>query len=140
VLAGIRDRYEGQHRVEITDAAIAAAVMLSGEYVPGRPLPGRAIQLLDRTADEVARRAFGGYADGAVAEVRALKEAAIDRQDFERAAALRDQEKRMLQANRQAEADARAAVAGRNVPAYRVVAVSEEDVAAVAAAAASQRR
>jgi ATP-dependent Clp protease ATP-binding subunit ClpC len=139
VLAGIRDRYEGQHRVEITDTAIAAAVMLSGEYLPGQPLPGRAISLLDQAAAEVGRRSLGGVTDGQLADVRARKEAAIDVQDWERAASLRDREKQMLAANEDAKARAGAAVSGRNVPAHRVVAVTEEEVAAVAAGAARQR-
>jgi ATP-dependent Clp protease ATP-binding subunit ClpC len=137
VLGGIRDRFEGQHRVEITDAAIAAAVMLAGEYLPGRPLPGRAISLLGRTAADVARRTFGVVADEDIADIRVRKEAAIDAQDFERATALRAEEKRMVKANDEAKAKAEAAVAGRNVPDYRVVAVTEADVAAVAASAGS---
>jgi ATP-dependent Clp protease ATP-binding subunit ClpC len=137
VLGEIRDRYEARHRVEITDAAIAAAVALSGEYLPGRPLPGRAISLLDQAAAETARRHDlpPGSVEQDVADVRAQKNAAIDSQDFEKAAALRDREKALLAVMReQAATEER-----RNVPAHRVVAVTEEEVATVAAAAATGR-
>jgi ATP-dependent Clp protease ATP-binding subunit ClpC len=127
-----RDRYEAEHRVEITDAAIAAAVALSGEYAPRAALPGRAITLLNDAAAQAARRTVSSSeAERAVAEVRAQKEAAIESQDFELAADFRAREEELLKVREQEQAAAERD--RRNVPTYRIVAVTEQDVAAVAA-------
>ena len=93
ILKGLRDRYEAYHRVTITDAALTAAVQMAERYISDRFLPDKAIDLIDeagarlRIEDDRAPnlREF----DERIAAVRLEKEAAIDAQDFERAASLR---------------------------------------------------
>ncbi|HEY4376101.1 MAG TPA: ATP-dependent Clp protease ATP-binding subunit, partial [Acidimicrobiales bacterium] len=99
ILKGLRDLFEAHHRVSITDAALVAAATLADRYISDRFLPDKAIDLLDeagarmhiRRLTSPGRRDF----DERVARVRRDKESAIDAQDFERAAALRDQEKQL---------------------------------------------
>ena len=100
ILKGLRDRYEAHHRVSITDGALAAAAQLSDRYINDRFLPDKAVDLIDEagarmrikrmTAPESIRKV-----DDRIAEVRREKEAAIDAQDFEKAAGLRDQERQL---------------------------------------------
>lgn len=97
ILKGLRDRYEAHHRVSITDGALAAAANLSNRYITDRYLPDKAVDLIDEagarmrikrmTAPEGVREV-----DEKIAEVRREKEAAIDKQDFEKAAELRERE------------------------------------------------
>jgi ATP-dependent Clp protease ATP-binding subunit ClpC len=99
ILKGLRDLFEAHHRVSITDAALVAAATLADRYISDRFLPDKAIDLIDeagarmhiRRMTSPGRRDF----DDRVARVRRDKESAIDAQDFERAAALRDQEKQL---------------------------------------------
>ena len=98
ILFGLRDRYEAHHKVKITDEALKAAVKLSVRYIADRFLPDKAIDLMDEAASRVRLRAFT-----APPELKALEEeqkrlanekaAAVNEQDFERAARLRDEEK-----------------------------------------------
>jgi ATP-dependent Clp protease ATP-binding subunit ClpC len=96
ILKGLRDRYEQHHRVQITDDALAASVELSSRYITGRCLPDKAIDVIDEAGARVRLKAMTRPPDlkEIDAEVEALnkdKEEAVANQDFERAAALRDQ-------------------------------------------------
>ncbi len=96
ILKGLRDRYEQHHRVQITDDALAAAVELSSRYITGRCLPDKAIDVIDEAGARVRLKAMTRPPDlkEIDAEVETLnkeKEEAVANQDFEKAAALRDQ-------------------------------------------------
>ena len=100
ILKGLRDRYESFHRVIITDEAIEAAVKFSDRYVNDRYLPDKAIDLVDEAGARLRIRRMTAppelrEIDERIAEVKREKESAIDAQDFERAAALRDDERRL---------------------------------------------
>ncbi|WP_182049590.1 ATP-dependent Clp protease ATP-binding subunit [Changpingibacter yushuensis] len=100
ILKGLRDRYESFHRVTITDEALEAAVTLSDRYVNDRFLPDKAIDLIDEAGARLAIRKMTAppelrELDENIASVRRQKEAAIDGQDFEKAASLRDEEQRL---------------------------------------------
>jgi ATP-dependent Clp protease ATP-binding subunit ClpC len=101
MLKGQRDRYEAHHRVTITDAAIVAAAQLSDRYISDRFLPDKAIDLIDEAGSRLRIRRMTAPPDlrefdERIANVRRDKEAAIDAQDFERAASLRDEEKKLI--------------------------------------------
>ena len=100
ILKGLRDRYESFHRVIITDEAIEAAVKFSDRYINDRFLPDKAIDLVDEAGARLRIRRMTAppelrEIDERIAEVKREKESAIDAQDFERAAALRDDERRL---------------------------------------------
>ncbi len=102
ILRGLRDKYEAHHKVKITDAALHAAVQLSTRYIADRFLPDKAIDLIDEAASRVRLRAFTAPTDVRQLEeeakrLSAEKQSAINEQDFERAASLRDQEKHVLE-------------------------------------------
>jgi len=101
ILKGLRDRYEAHHRVSITDSALVAAATLADRYISDRFLPDKAIDLIDEAGSRMRiprmtappdLREF----DERIANVRRDKESAIDAQDFEKAASLRDREKTLL--------------------------------------------
>lgn len=101
ILAGLRNRYEEHHGVTITDEAIKAAVQLSVRYINSRQLPDKAIDLMDETAAKV--RLDKAYSDTPVMkqkekieQILQKKEQAIQSQNFEQAAALRNTEKKEL--------------------------------------------
>ncbi|WP_173065830.1 ATP-dependent Clp protease ATP-binding subunit [Phytohabitans houttuyneae] len=101
ILKGLRDRYEAHHRVTITDAAIVAAATLADRYIADRFLPDKAIDLIDQAGARMRIRRMTAPPDlrdfdERIAQVRRDKESAIDAQDFERAAQLRDKEKQLL--------------------------------------------
>jgi ATP-dependent Clp protease ATP-binding subunit ClpC len=101
MLKGQRDRYEAHHRVTITDQAIVAAAELSSRYISDRFLPDKAIDLIDEAGSRLRIRRMTAPPDlrefdERIANVRRDKEAAIDAQDFERAASLRDEEKKLI--------------------------------------------
>ncbi|MFG2037889.1 ATP-dependent Clp protease ATP-binding subunit [Dactylosporangium sp. NPDC048998] len=122
ILKGLRDRYEAHHRVTITDAALVAAATLADRYISDRYLPDKAIDLIDEAGARIrirssARRdvrnipdmppqdvlAIAGVVprglrdvDERIAQVRRYKDSAIDAHDFERAAQLRDEQRRLL--------------------------------------------
>ncbi|TDC92452.1 ATP-dependent Clp protease ATP-binding subunit [Saccharopolyspora aridisoli] len=101
ILKGLRDRYEAHHRVSITDGALVSAANLADRYINDRYLPDKAIDLIDEAGARMRIRRMTAPPDlrefdEKIAEVRREKESAIDAQDFERAARLRDEEKQLL--------------------------------------------
>ncbi len=101
ILKGLRDRYESHHRVTITDDAVVAAANLADRYISDRFLPDKAIDLIDEAGSRMRIRRMTAPPDlrefdERIAEVRREKESAIDAQDFEKAARLRDSEKNLL--------------------------------------------
>jgi ATP-dependent Clp protease ATP-binding subunit ClpC len=108
ILKGLRDRYEAHHRVSITDAALVAAATLADRYISDRFLPDKAIDLIDEAGARMRIRRMTAPPDlrnfdERIAQVRRDKESAIDAQDFERAAQLRDKEKQLLNQKAQRE-------------------------------------
>ncbi len=108
ILKGLRDRYEAHHRVTITDEALTAAANMADRYVQDRFLPDKAIDLIDEAGARMRIQRLTAPPDlrefdEKIASVRIEKEAAIDAQDFERAARLRDDEKNLLAARRERE-------------------------------------
>ncbi len=108
ILKGLRDRYEAHHRVSITDAALVAAATLADRYISDRYLPDKAIDLIDEAGARMRIRRMTAPPDlrdfdERIAQVRRDKESAIDAQDFERAAQLRDKEKQLLNQKAQRE-------------------------------------
>ncbi|MGH2659110.1 MAG: ATP-dependent Clp protease ATP-binding subunit, partial [Actinomycetota bacterium] len=102
ILKGLRDRYEAHHRVSFTDDALVAAANLSDRYISDRYLPDKAIDLIDEAGSRMRIRRMTAppnvrEVDEKIAEVRLRKESAIDAQDFERAAGLRDEENQLRQ-------------------------------------------
>ncbi|MGL6236823.1 MAG: ATP-dependent Clp protease ATP-binding subunit [Segniliparus sp.] len=101
ILKGLRDRYEAHHRVSITDAALAAAATLADRYINDRFLPDKAIDLIDEAGARMRIRRMTAPPDlrdfdEQIANTRRQKESAIDEQDFEKAAGLRDSEKKLV--------------------------------------------
>ncbi|WP_433871042.1 ATP-dependent Clp protease ATP-binding subunit [Saccharopolyspora sp. CA-218241] len=101
ILKGLRDRYEAHHRVSITDGALVSAASLADRYINDRYLPDKAIDLIDEAGARMRIRRMTAPPDlrefdEKIADVRREKESAIDAQDFERAARLRDEEKQLL--------------------------------------------
>ncbi len=101
ILKGLRDRYESHHKVSISDAALVSAATLADRYVADRFLPDKAIDLIDEAGSRLRIRRMTAPPelrafDDKIAEARKEKESAIDGQDFEKAAALRDKEKNLI--------------------------------------------
>ncbi|MCX6438777.1 MAG: ATP-dependent Clp protease ATP-binding subunit [Actinobacteria bacterium] len=108
ILKGLRDRYETHHRVSITDGALAAAANLADRYVSDRFLPDKAIDLIDEAGSRLRIKRMTAPAelrafDDKIADARKEKESAIDGQDFEMAASLRDKEKNLITEKHEAE-------------------------------------
>lgn len=102
ILHGLRDRYEAHHKVRITDEALSAAVSLSDRYIADRFLPDKAIDLMDEAASRVRIQTYTAPPDVKAQEkqlegIIIEKKDAISHQDFEKAAALRDQERCLRQ-------------------------------------------
>ncbi len=100
ILKGLRDRYEAHHKVQITDSAIVAAANLADRYISDRYLPDKAIDLIDEAGARLRLSFLSNppelrELDDKIALVRAEKEKAIEEQDFEAAAKLRDDEKKL---------------------------------------------
>ena len=132
ILKGLRDRYEAHHKVKITDEALEAAVSLSDRYISDRFLPDKAIDLMDEAASRVRLHSFTAPPDVKEQEdrLKALqneKKEAIAHQDFEQAASLRDEERKL----RQDIAQKRAAWEERKNNSHEVV--TEEDIAQIVA-------
>ena len=113
ILKGLRDRYEAHHRVTITDQAIVAAANLADRYISDRHLPDKAIDLIDEAGSRLRIRRMQAPPDyreleDEIANVRKEKEAAIEAQQFERAANLRDREKELLEQRSAKETEWRA--------------------------------
>jgi ATP-dependent Clp protease ATP-binding subunit ClpC len=101
ILKGLRDRYEAHHRVSNTDDALVAAATLADRYINDRYLPDKAIDLVDEAGARLRIRRMTAppelrELDEQIAEARREKESAIDEQDFEKAASLRDKEKNLI--------------------------------------------
>lgn len=99
ILMGIRDKFEAHHKVKITDDAVQAAVRLSVRYIPDRYLPDKAIDLIDEAASKVKLLSHTAppdvkHLEEELRQLSAEKVNAVNTQDFERAAQLRDQEKK----------------------------------------------
>ena len=114
ILKGLRDRYEQHHKVEITDEALEAAAELADRYISDRQLPDKAIDLIDEAASRMRIKSMTSppvyrELEEEIEETRREKEAAIEAQEFEKAANLRDQERKLTQQ----EARARGAVGVR---------------------------
>ena len=95
-MRGLRDRYESHHRVQITDEALEAAIEMSDRYITGRCLPDKAIDVIDEAGARVRLKAMTRPPDlkdldEQIERLNQDKEEAVANQDFERAAALRDQ-------------------------------------------------
>src|SRR5213075_276635 len=108
ILKGLRDRYEAHHRVTITDAALVNAAQMADRYISDRFLPDKAIDLIDEAGARLRIRRMTAPPDlrefdEKIAQTRRDKESAIDAQDFEKAAALRDTEKKLLAAKSERE-------------------------------------
>lgn len=100
ILNGLRDKYEAHHRVRITDEALKAAARLSDRYITDRYLPDKAIDLIDEASSRVRLQAFTPppgvkELEKKLEEITKEKEAAVNNQEFEMAAKLRDQEKKL---------------------------------------------
>ena len=100
ILHGLRDRYEAHHRVKITDDAIEAAVRLSDRYITDRYLPDKAIDLIDEACSKVRLRSYTvppnlKQLEQRLEDIRKEKDAAVQSQEFEKAAALRDTEQKI---------------------------------------------
>ena len=100
ILRGLRDRYEAHHKVKITDEAIDTAVKLSSRYIADRFLPDKAIDLVDEAASRVRLRAYTAPDDlqdieNKIKSLEKEKAEAVNNQDFEHAAAIRDEEKKL---------------------------------------------
>lgn len=132
ILKGLRERYEAHHNVELTDEALEAAVQLSDRYINDRFLPDKAVDLMDEAASRVRIRTYTAPIDvsaqeEALAELRQQKLAAIEHQDYEKAADYRDQERKLKQEMEERKAD------WKKERANAKPAVTEEDIAQVVA-------
>lgn len=102
ILEGLRDKYESHHRVKITDEAIRAAAVLSDRYIADRFLPDKAIDLIDEAASKVRIKTITAppelqELEEKIEDIKKEKEEAISHQEFEKAAALRDEERKLKQ-------------------------------------------
>jgi ATP-dependent Clp protease ATP-binding subunit ClpC len=108
ILRGLRDRYEAHHRCKITDDALAAAATLADRYIQDRHLPDKAIDLIDEAASRMRIKTMTAppryrELEDEIEKVRKDKEAAIENQEFEKAASLRDKERKLTQKKRELE-------------------------------------
>src|SRR6478752_1172913 len=108
ILKGLRDRYEQHHKVNITDEALDAAADLADRYISDRFLPDKAIDLIDEAASRMRIKSMTSppvyrELEDEIEETRRAKEAAIEAQEFEKAANLRDQERRLTNKKRELE-------------------------------------
>ncbi len=102
ILRGLRDRYEAHHKVKISDEAIFAAVELSARYIADRFLPDKAIDIMDETAAGVRLKSADAdpevhKLEDRIKELDMEKRAAVNTQDFEKAAHLRDEERVLME-------------------------------------------
>lgn len=132
ILRGLRDRYEAHHRVSITDGALQSAAQLAHRYISDRFLPDKAVDLIDEAGARLRIQRMTAppalkEMDEEIATVRLEKEAAIDAQDFEGAASLRDKESKLIEARNDKEK------AWRNGELDEISEVTEELIAEVLA-------
>jgi ATP-dependent Clp protease ATP-binding subunit ClpC len=128
ILKGLRERYEQHHRVEITDEALEAAAELADRYISDRFLPDKAIDLIDEAASRMRIRSMTSppvYRDleEEIESTRREKEAAIEAQEFEKAANLRDKERQLTNKKRTLEEQWRSGETGERP------AIGEEEIA-----------
>jgi ATP-dependent Clp protease ATP-binding subunit ClpC len=110
ILRGLRDRYEAHHRVKITDEALRASAELADRYIQDRHLPDKAIDLIDEAASRIRIRSMSAppryrELEEEIERVRKEKEDSIEAQEFEKAASLRDKERKLTQKKRELEDD-----------------------------------
>ncbi len=108
ILRGLRDRYEAHHRCTITDEALRAAATLSDRYIQDRHLPDKAIDLIDEAASRMRIKTMTAppqyrELEDEIEKVRVDKEQSIEAQEFEKAAQLRDKERKLTQKKRELE-------------------------------------
>src|SRR6187401_1693519 len=108
ILRGLRDRYEAHHRCKITDDALEAAATLADRYIQDRHLPDKAIDLIDEAASRMRIKTMSAppryrELEEEIERVRKDKEDAIEGQEFEKAASLRDKERKLTQKKRELE-------------------------------------
>jgi ATP-dependent Clp protease ATP-binding subunit ClpC len=128
ILKGLRDRYEQHHRVEITDEALHAAAELADRYISDRFLPDKAIDLIDEAASRMRIKSMTSppvyrELEEDIDRTRREKEGAIEAQEFEKAANLRDKERQLTNKKRQLEEQWRAGESGDRP------AIAEEEIA-----------
>jgi ATP-dependent Clp protease ATP-binding subunit ClpC len=128
ILKGLRDRYEQHHKVDITDEALAAAAELADRYISDRFLPDKAIDLVDEAASRMRIKSMTAppvYRDleDEVEETRRQKDKAIEDQEFEKAANLRDKERRLTNRKRELEEQWESGEAGERAQ------IGEEEIA-----------
>jgi ATP-dependent Clp protease ATP-binding subunit ClpC len=129
ILKGLRDRYEQHHKVTITDEALAAAGELADRYISDRFLPDKAIDLIDEAASRMRIKSMTSPPANRELELeiettRRDKEAAIEAQEFEKAANLRDKERRLTNKKRELEEQWEAGETGAERPS-----IGEEEIA-----------
>ncbi len=108
ILRGLRDRYEAHHRCKITDDALVAAATLADRYIQDRQLPDKAIDLIDEAASRMRIKTMTAppryrELEDEIDKVRKDKEDSIENQEFEKAASLRDKERKLTQKKRELE-------------------------------------
>jgi ATP-dependent Clp protease ATP-binding subunit ClpC len=108
ILRGLRDRYEAHHRCKITDEALHASAVLADRYIQDRHLPDKAIDLIDEAASRMRIKTMSAppryrELEEEIDKVRKDKEDAIEAQEFEKAASLRDKERKLTQKKRELE-------------------------------------
>jgi ATP-dependent Clp protease ATP-binding subunit ClpC len=113
ILRGLRDRYEAHHRCKITDEALFSAASLADRYIQDRHLPDKAIDLIDEAASRMRIRSMSAppryrELEDEIEKVRKEKEDSIEAQEFEKAASLRDKERKLSQKKRELEENWRA--------------------------------
>jgi ATP-dependent Clp protease ATP-binding subunit ClpC len=110
ILRGLRDRYEAHHRCKITDEALRASATLADRYIQDRHLPDKAIDLIDEAASRMRIKTMSAppryrELEDEIEKVRKDKEESIEAQEFEKAASLRDKERKLTQKKRELEED-----------------------------------
>jgi ATP-dependent Clp protease ATP-binding subunit ClpC len=129
ILRGLRDRYEAHHRCKITDDALFASASLADRYIQDRHLPDKAIDLVDEAASRMRIRSMSAppryrELEEEIEKVRTDKEEAIENQEFEKAASLRDKERKLTQKKRELEENWRNSEGSEQQPE-----VGEEEIA-----------
>ena len=129
ILRGLRDRYEAHHRCKISDDALQASATLADRYIQDRHLPDKAIDLIDEAASRLRIRTMSAppryrELEEEIEHVRKDKEEAIENQEFEKAASLRDKERKLTQKKKDLEDDWRNSDASEEQPE-----VGEEEIA-----------
>ncbi|MFN8175500.1 MAG: ATP-dependent Clp protease ATP-binding subunit [Solirubrobacteraceae bacterium] len=129
ILKGLRDRYEQHHKVEITDEALVAAGDLADRYISDRFLPDKAIDLIDEAASRMRIKSMTSppvyrELEEEIETTRRQKESAIESQEFEKAASLRDSERQLSNRKKELEEQWEAGEAGGERPS-----IGEEEIA-----------